>query len=188
MNDEEKRIAEWRLEVREAAAYAGVVLNDLVLKLTSREGEFETDTDEMIRFAGFLCSDDASLDDIIERAASPGKEQVLYGLEHVLGLHYVTAIDCDHDAKTDTVRCNCSVWTGQPQPSIGKAVMEWVDHVIWELAGPRNEPQPVWATRQTFRELADAMLTAFIYEHGSDFDAAQWPEAAALRAALGEPS
>lgn len=44
--------------------------------------------------------------------------------------HYVTAIDCDHEAKTDTVRCSCSIWTGTPQPSVRDAVRQWVDHVL----------------------------------------------------------
>lgn len=54
-------------------------------------------------------------------------------LRTVLRLHYVTAIECDHDAKTDTIRCNCSVWTGTPQPSVGAAVGEWVEHVMESL-------------------------------------------------------
>ena len=60
-------------------------------------------------------------------------------LRSTLALHYITAIDCDHDAKTDTVRCNCSVWTGAPQPSVGAAVQEWIDHVLGTPAATEDE-------------------------------------------------
>lgn len=50
----------------------------------------------------------------------------------VLPCHYVTAVDCNHQAMTDTVRCSCSVWTGTPQPSVGQAINEWVQHVLVE--------------------------------------------------------
>lgn len=56
-------------------------------------------------------------------------------VEGLLALHYVTKIDCDPIAKTDTVRCNCSVWTGTPQPSIGAAAREYADHVARLLRG-----------------------------------------------------
>jgi hypothetical protein len=54
-------------------------------------------------------------------------------LREALRLHYVTKIDCDPVVKTDTVRCNCSVWTGTPQPSIGQAVAEYADHFVAAL-------------------------------------------------------
>lgn len=47
----------------------------------------------------------------------------------VLRKHWITAIECDHKAKTDTVRCSCSIWTGTPQASVGFAVEQWVQHI-----------------------------------------------------------
>jgi hypothetical protein len=62
-----------------------------------------------------------------------------HGLWEALTGHYVTAIDCDHDAKTDIVRCSCSVWTGTPQPSVGAAVREWADHVMEVTSRPDGD-------------------------------------------------
>lgn len=57
-------------------------------------------------------------------------KQAFDDLAAVLADHYVTAIDCNHGKKTDTVRCSCSKWTGTPQLSVGAAVRQWILHVI----------------------------------------------------------
>jgi len=47
--------------------------------------------------------------------------------------HWLTAVECDHEAATDTARCSCSMWTGTPQPSVGEAVDQWIAHVLSNL-------------------------------------------------------
>lgn len=50
-------------------------------------------------------------------------------LELVLSNHYATAVECDHETRTDIVRCACSRWTGTSQPSVGAAIKEWINHI-----------------------------------------------------------
>lgn len=64
------------------------------------------------------------------QTALAAKEQELARMKATLQNHWVTAVECNHEDKTDTVRCSCSVWTGTPQPSIGKAIEQWVQHVM----------------------------------------------------------
>jgi hypothetical protein len=51
--------------------------------------------------------------------------------------HYLFAIQCDHEAKTDVPLCSCSKWPCPPQPSIGEAVERWIDHVLGTWPEPR---------------------------------------------------
>lgn len=51
-------------------------------------------------------------------------------MRETLKQHWVTAVDCNHEEKKDTVRCSCSVWTGTPKSSVGQAIDEWIDHVV----------------------------------------------------------
>ena len=53
----------------------------------------------------------------------------------ILAIHWITAIECDHEARTDTVRCSCSVWTGTPRASVGAAVTQWIEHVQLLISG-----------------------------------------------------
>lgn len=51
----------------------------------------------------------------------------------VLREHWLTGLECDHDAKTDVANCFCSKWRPAPEPSVGKAVERWIEHVIDEM-------------------------------------------------------
>lgn len=75
-----------------------------------------------------LAAKDAVLQELAFQLAA--KEQELAQMKATLQDHWVTAVECNHEDKTDTVRCSCSVWTGTPQPSIGKAIEQWVQHVM----------------------------------------------------------
>ena len=45
--------------------------------------------------------------------------------------HWLFAVNCNHEAKTDTAQCSCSRWRGEEMPSIGKAVENYFEH-FWE--------------------------------------------------------
>lgn len=68
----------------------------------------------------------------------------LVTVHRVLREHWLTAMECNHEAKTDTVRCYCTVWTGTPQPSVAAAIEQWVEHVLnhlrASLAAPASPP------------------------------------------------
>lgn len=64
--------------------------------------------------------------DAWDQAAILAKER----FKQTLSLHWLTNIECDHEAKTDTARCWCGYWTGTPQPSVAMAVQEWINHVM----------------------------------------------------------
>ncbi len=64
------------------------------------------------------------------------RRSVLIEVQDALREHWLMAVDCDHEAKTDTARCYCTVWTGTAQPSVGQAVNEWIRHVISVLPKP----------------------------------------------------
>jgi hypothetical protein len=51
-------------------------------------------------------------------------------------------------------------------------------------AAARNALPALLARVEELEYLADAALTGFIFQHGSDFDEVTWPEFAALRTAL----
>lgn len=51
----------------------------------------------------------------------------------VLKEHYLSAVQCDHEAKTDLACCWCAVWSSGPRPSIGEAVDAWVGHVLEQI-------------------------------------------------------
>jgi hypothetical protein len=44
--------------------------------------------------------------------------------------HWLTGIQCNHEAKTDRPSCFCTVWNGGDHPSIAKALDHWTDHFI----------------------------------------------------------
>lgn len=50
-------------------------------------------------------------------------------LRETLAWHFLTGIECDHDAKTDVATCACALWRSEPQPSVGAAVERWAEHV-----------------------------------------------------------
>jgi hypothetical protein len=50
--------------------------------------------------------------------------------------HWLVAVQCDHEAKTDTAVCSCSRWKDVPHASVGDAVKAWIDHVF--AASPRE--------------------------------------------------
>lgn len=52
----------------------------------------------------------------------------------VLKEHFLYAIVCNHEAKTDVAQCGCSLWLCPPQSSIGAAVDRYVEHFKAVLA------------------------------------------------------
>lgn len=64
-------------------------------------------------------------------AASPQAE--IDRLRSHLREHWLANIACDHEAKTDTASCSCSMWRDEPHPSVGGAVDAWIEHVIATL-------------------------------------------------------
>jgi hypothetical protein len=94
-----------------ASAYLDIDAAILAIEAEARFDEYKEATDAAMNFG-------------------QGYHEARTEMRTALALHYVTAIDCDHDVATDTVRCNCSVWTGTPQANVGLAVSEWIDHVL----------------------------------------------------------
>ena len=43
--------------------------------------------------------------------------------------HYLAGIDCNEENHTDKAACSCALMMSSPQPSIGQAVQQWIDHV-----------------------------------------------------------
>lgn len=66
---------------------------------------------------------------IRQPVAKPESRGKFITAEH-LGTHFLFAIECDHEAKTDVAICACSQWRCPPQPSVGAAVDMWVVHVF----------------------------------------------------------
>ena len=52
------------------------------------------------------------------------------GFADVLRKHWLTGIECNHEARTDVATCYCSRWRSEPQPSVGEAVERWIEHVL----------------------------------------------------------
>lgn len=47
----------------------------------------------------------------------------------VLREHWLAGIDCNHEQRTDTARCSCSLIAFPPQTSVGLAVETWIQHI-----------------------------------------------------------
>lgn len=61
-------------------------------------------------------------------------------MAQVLRAHWLTGLECDHDAKTDVANCFCGKWRPAPEPSVGQAVERWVEHVMEQVRrGPNHE-------------------------------------------------
>jgi hypothetical protein len=75
-------------------------------------------------------------------AATPQADPADGALREALLNHWITAVECNHEDATDTVRCSCSVWTGTPQPTVGDAVKQWIDHLFAQLAAADAAPEP----------------------------------------------
>lgn len=48
--------------------------------------------------------------------------------------HWLTGIECDHEAKTDVATCFCARWRSEPQPTVIAAVERWIEHVAAQEA------------------------------------------------------
>lgn len=55
--------------------------------------------------------------------------QMVDRFRFALRSHWLTHIECDHEAKTDRPVCSCSLWRGPVKPNVGEAVEAWIDHV-----------------------------------------------------------
>lgn len=55
-------------------------------------------------------------------------------LPSVLSYHWLSGMECDHEARTDVATCACGRWRSAAQPSVGAAVQRWVEHVLAELS------------------------------------------------------
>jgi hypothetical protein len=103
---------------------------------TAIDGDPESDAGELAS----ICREDADevlvlisqslAADTIDRLTSTG---VTRG--HLYD-HWLVAVQCDHEAKTDTAVCSCSRWKDVPHASVGDAVKAWIDHVF--AASPRE--------------------------------------------------
>ncbi len=51
----------------------------------------------------------------------------------VLREHWLTGIECDHEARTDVATCFCARWRSEPQPSVIQAVERWIEHVQLQI-------------------------------------------------------
>ena len=54
-------------------------------------------------------------------------------MAQVLREHWLTGLECDHEAKTDVANCFCGRWRPAPEPSVGQAVERWVEHVMEQV-------------------------------------------------------
>ncbi len=82
------------------------------------------------------------------------------GLRHALREHWLTGIHCDHDTKTDTATCYCTIWRSEPMPTVGAALDAWIDHLLEHIpALAQAAPIP--------RDLTSAALKTGIdwYQH-----------------------
>lgn len=67
--------------------------------------------------------------DALERAE--GKRDA--DVAAVLREHWLTSVECDHEAGTDVATCFCAVWRSEPQPTVRHAVERWIEHVVQSL-------------------------------------------------------
>lgn len=58
----------------------------------------------------------------------------------ILREHWLTGVECDHEAKTDVATCYCSRWRSAPQPNIPAAVNEWIKHLLEQQPAPSQPP------------------------------------------------
>lgn len=95
-------------------------------------------------------------------------------LKRVTEGHYLTAMKCDHEAKTDVAVCWC-MWTSSPQPCVGDAVKEFADHVAEKYEAE---------LRDTLEDdLGEVISSTFIdLQDGDTMTPSQWKRIA--RAAL----
>lgn len=63
-------------------------------------------------------------------------------MAQVLREHWLTGMECDHVTKTDIPNCFCSRWRPLPQPSVGKAVECWIEHVIEQMRSAQTVGAP----------------------------------------------
>jgi len=68
---------------------------------------------------------DPELENLLRRMFKAGAASFAAALKE----HWLTGVECDHEAKTDTATCYCSVWRSKPMPNIPAAVGEWIEHV-----------------------------------------------------------
>ena len=54
-------------------------------------------------------------------------------ITEVLREHWLTGVQCNHEASTDMATCFCSHWRSSAQPSVGAAVERWIEHVLEQL-------------------------------------------------------
>jgi hypothetical protein len=79
----------------------------------------------------------------VEVVPSPAWERELRAaLQYLLREHWLTQIECDHEAGTDTARCFCTIWTGAAQSSVKEAVEEWIAHVLDQFLVPPSLRSP----------------------------------------------
>jgi hypothetical protein len=62
-----------------------------------------------------------------------GKRAMVDRLRRVLSEHWLTEVECHHEAKTDTAHCYCTVWASGALSSVGAAVDAWIAHVVEEV-------------------------------------------------------
>jgi hypothetical protein len=94
--------------------------------------------------AHYCCGGKNGLPCYTDSISRPGGEPRA-SVRDVLRLHWLTSIDCDHEALTDTARCFCTKWTGTAKASVGEAVTEWIEHVVTHLSNATPENVPVLA-------------------------------------------
>jgi hypothetical protein len=129
-------------------ALVGRVLRE-VAKALSDGYALATTQCQPVQLAIDYLNDAAVKADAIERASlSPEREAggvVAVGLRgvfsDVLKKHWLTGIECNHEAKTDVATCYCSTWKSEPCQSVGAAVDAWIAHVCEQL--PPYDDKPV---------------------------------------------
>ncbi len=73
----------------------------------------------------------AATREAVGRLAAKAGDQWMMGLMRShLREHWLANIICDHEAKTDTAVCSCSMWRDELHPSVGDAVDAWIEHVF----------------------------------------------------------
>ena len=44
--------------------------------------------------------------------------------------HWLVAVHCNHEDKTDRAQCSCGEWRGKEMASVGEAVQDYCDHLL----------------------------------------------------------
>lgn len=60
-------------------------------------------------------------------------EEQLSQVAAVLTVHWLTEVQCNHEAKTDRSFCWCGSFQSEPQDSVGGAVRRWVEHIVEQI-------------------------------------------------------